>query len=309
MLSYLIRLGKRFAVLVPGLIIAYFSVSDIFPYFHTHLPLGFAVFVTYILAAYVLIPAIIRFFRILFPPSHLPLYCVTPDGFASDPLNIGIIGTRAELIAAMEQAGWHQADKHTLRNALHEGLSTVYGWFYPNAPMSHLYLFGRMQDIGFQIPIEDGKPGSRHHVRFWATTYDNDKRLSVRTIYWHKRNARVQGDSLLWVGAASRDVGIAYIRHNIQLTHMIDPDTDAERGLIVQQLAAAGLARAGQSIKLREPYKVTNRAWRGYVQTDANPQTKTSRITGFALCLHPGWDSRATSFSLRYWGRPARWRR
>ncbi len=47
-------------------------------------------------------PALIRLFRIIHPPDHLPLYCVTPDGFASDPLNIGLISTRRQLIHAME---------------------------------------------------------------------------------------------------------------------------------------------------------------------------------------------------------------
>jgi hypothetical protein len=271
MLSSAIRFGKRFAVLIPGLIIAYFSVRDIFPYFDNHLPLGFAVFVTYVLAAYLLIPALIRLARIFFPPSHLPLYCVTPDGFASDPVNIGIIGRRQELIDAMEQIGWYQAAPHNLRNMFREALSIVYGWSYPNAPMSHLFLFGRSQDLGFQLPI-DGQQGSRHHVRFWAATYEDDQRLSARSIHWHNRQAHVRDDRLLWIGAASRDNGIAYIRHNVQLTHMIDPDTNAERGLIAQQLNDAKLAAKGQAIKLREPYKVVNRAWRGYLQADGMMQ-------------------------------------
>ncbi len=105
MIQYTLRLAKRFAVLLPGLVIAYFSVRDIFPYFDRRLPLGVSVLVTYALGAYVLVPALIRLFRIVHPPDHLPLYCVTPDGFASDPLNIGIISTRRQLINAMEKSG------------------------------------------------------------------------------------------------------------------------------------------------------------------------------------------------------------
>ena len=93
MIQYFLRIGKRLAVLVPGLVIPYLSVNSIFPYFDTQLPLGFAVLFTYGLGAYVLVPAVIRLFRIIRPADHLPLYCVTPDGFASDPINIGIIGT------------------------------------------------------------------------------------------------------------------------------------------------------------------------------------------------------------------------
>ena len=268
MLQMFIRAAKRFAILVPGLVIAYLSIFNIFPLLNTHLPVVAAIIITYLLGAYLLIPALIRLFRIIVPAKHLPLYCVTPDGFASDPINIGLIGTRQQLIDAMTTAGWYEADKHSLKNMLREALSVVYGWWYPTAPMSHLYLFGRMQDVGFQIPIKDAPAGSRHHVRFWATTFEENGELDVHSIDWRHREAHVQRDRLLWVGAASLDAGVAFIRHNAQITHMIHPDTDQERELIVKQLQDGGLAATKTSIKLGDPYKLTNRVWRGYLQTD-----------------------------------------
>src|SRR5438445_11908760 len=109
MLQYSLRLAARFAILLPGIVIAYLSVRDIFPYFDRRLPLGFAILVTYALGAYVLVPALIRLFRTIHPPAHLPLYCVTPDGFASDPLNVGIVATRGQVIRATNHAGWYGA--------------------------------------------------------------------------------------------------------------------------------------------------------------------------------------------------------
>jgi hypothetical protein len=243
-------------------------VRNVLPFFDRRLPLGIAIIATYVLAAYVLIPAIIRLWRMFRPAHHLPLYCVTPDGFASDPLNIGIVGTRRQLISAMEKAGWYVADPRSIRNNIREMLSAVYGWSYPNAPVSNLYLFGRKQDIAFQIPVEGVQGGSRHHVRFWATTYEEGQPLAMHTIHWHHRREHVYGDNLLWVGAASLDEGINFIRHNFQLTHMIDPDTDKERRLIVDQLKSAGLAGKVQMIKLGEPYKLINRVISGSLHTD-----------------------------------------
>lgn len=262
MLQYLLRPIKRFAVFLPGILIAYI----LFPYFDRRLPLGFAILATYTLGAYVAIPAIVRLFRIIWPPSHLPLYCVTPDGFASDPLNIGIIATRRQLITVMEQAGWHVADPHRVHNLMRHGFSMLFGWEYPNAPVSSLYLFGRRQDLAFEIPINS--MASRHHVRFWATTYQQSEKLNVRSIHWHHRRAHILDDNLLWVGAASLDTGIAPIRHNLQLTHMIHPDTDTERELIVKQLRGQKLVKKTDNIKLEEPYRLINRALRGYLQTD-----------------------------------------
>ncbi|MGH7192156.1 MAG: LssY C-terminal domain-containing protein [Candidatus Saccharimonadales bacterium] len=268
MIQFLLRLAKRLAVLLPGIVIAYFSVRNIFPYFHRRLPLSLAIMATWALAAYVLIPAVIRLWRILRPTDHLPLYCVTPDGFASDPLNIGIIATRRQLINAMEKAGWHIADARSLRNNIREMLSAVYDWSYPNAPVSSMYLFGRKQDIAFQIPVEGVTGGSRHHVRFWATTFEDERPLSIHTIAWHHRRTRVYDDNLLWVGAASLDEGINFIRHNFQLTHMIKPDTDSERELIADSLKARRLVKSIGSIKLGEPYRLINRVVGGSLHTD-----------------------------------------
>ncbi len=267
MLQYSIRIAKRFAVLIPGIIIAYFSVRDIFPYLDSRLPLSLALFFTYVLGAYVLIPAIIRGIRIIKPPKHLPLYCVTPDGFASDPLNIGIVSDRFQLIQAMQAAGWYIADQHTPKNILHSVVSTLLMTHYPNAPVSSLFLFGRKQDIAFEIPIE-GSRGNRHHVRFWATTYSNKKELSARSISWRRRKTHVRSDHLLWVGAASLDAGIRLIRHNFQITHMIAPDTDSERTLIISQMSELGLVASSQNVILGKPYRLINRVWRGYLNTD-----------------------------------------
>lgn len=270
MLEHAIRFIKRFVVFVPVLGIAYVSVFNIFPWFDQQLPLAVAVIITYLLGAYVLVPALIRVVRIFFPAKHqhLPLYCVTPDGFASDPLNIGLIGTRDEVRQAMKASGWYEADPHTLKNVVRTALSTVYGWSYPNAPMSSLFLFGRKQDLGFEIPIKDADAGSRHHVRFWATTYDESSDLNIHTIDWRHREEHVRNDQLLWVGASSRDIGVGFIRHNAQITHMIDPNTDAERELIVDQIISNKLGTLTHTLKLGEPYKLTNRVWRGYLQTD-----------------------------------------
>lgn len=269
MFRVIVRFFKRFAVLLPGILIVYLSFASIYPLLDRGTPDIIAFFITYIIAAYVLIPAAIRGIRLVRPPKHLPLYNVTPDGFASDPVNIGIIATRKQLIEAMEHAGWHVADKHTLPNMAKEVICTFLKVPYPNSPMSTLYLFGRKQDIGFEIPIEDGFK-NRHHVRFWFTSFDqNDKPLTTDSIHWIPRKEWLQykDEPLLWLGAASKDIGVGLIRHNAQLTHMIHPDTDAERDLIVEQLEIAN-GKLIATIPIQKPSRITNRVWRGYLQTD-----------------------------------------
>lgn len=279
MFSHVWRASKRAAVLIPGLLIAYLSVYDIFPYFSKRLPLGLAILVTYALGAYVLIPALLRLWRLVVPARHLPLYCVTPDGYASDPLNIGLIGSREQLVAAMLAAGWHIAEPYTLRNAMFEIVAILLKKPYHGEPMTALYLFGRKQDIGFEMQLPERGRGHRHHVRFWATTFDSIDSLSVNTISWQHR-AQPSGKNLLWVGAASRDAGLAFVKHTVQLAHMIAPDTNGERAFIMGGLTTRRLAKKVTSVRLYQPYQLINRAWRlrsGYLATDG--QMTVLRLT------------------------------
>lgn len=264
-----LRVVERFLVLLPGIIIAYISVRNIFPYLDNRLPDGLAILTTYALGAYVLVPALIRVVRSIRPAKHLPLYCVTPDGFASDPLNIGIIGSRRQLIVAMERCGWQVADSRSLQTTTRQVLSTLLRQPYPTAPVSNLYLFGRKQDIAFEAPLAGGRPGSsRHHVRFWATTYEANRPLTVNTIHWLSRHDRLSPEKPLWLGAASLDVGVTLVRHNMQVSHMIHPDTNQERDLIASQVKATGLVRKQEAVTLSTAYRLVNRVWRGYLHTD-----------------------------------------
>ncbi len=268
MLAVIARGIKRFLILVPGLIIGWFAYTDLFPAFNKKLPALIALIITYLLAAYVLIPLGIRAFRIFVRPKHLPLYSTTPDGLASDPLNIALVGTKNEIIKIMKKAGWHQADRRTIRTIPKLIMSVILKRPYPNAPFSNLFLFGRNQDLGFQLPIA-GDPSNRHHVRFWAV----DQKLGENHIdhmnFWLRfQKPSLQNKQFLWVGAASRDTGLGIIRHNMQLTHMIDPDTNAERNFIVRDLEKKCQISKFRLEKIGEPYKLTNRVLTGYLKAD-----------------------------------------
>lgn len=268
MLAVLARNIKRFLILVPGLVIGYFAYTDLFPAFNRWLPGELALIVTYILAAYILIPIGARIFRIVVQPKHLPLYSTTPDGLASDPLNMGIIGSERQLTRAMKKAGWYKADERTPRTIARLITNIVLRRPYKNAPFSNLYLFGRKQDVGFQLPLNHD-PSNRHHVRFWAASHTRDPRHLDNLKFWERfHKPSFARRSTLWVGAASRDVGLGIIRHNAQITHMIHPDTNAERDLIVKDLKKTGLVKKVRTEKIGEPYRLTNRVLTGYLHAD-----------------------------------------
>jgi hypothetical protein len=269
MIAPLIRFAKRIVVLIPGIAMAYVAVNDLFPAVDRHLPSdALAIFVTYAITAYVLIPALLRLTRLLFKPKHIPLYCTTPDGFASDPVNVGIVGTKDELIAAMTKAGWYLADERTLGTMFKLALSIILKQRYATAPFSSLYLFGRSQDIGFELPL-DHNPRHRHHVRFWAASHTANPEHLDHVLFWRRfHRSNLSTGRVLWVGAASLDTGIGIIRHNAQLTHMIHPDTDAERELIIKQIKAANRLKKVRTVDLGSPYKLRNRVIMGYMKAD-----------------------------------------
>jgi len=269
MMPFLIRTGKRAAVLAVGLGVVYIAIWRVFPYFDNRLPAALAVFLTYIVMAYIILPAILRSFRFFVRPSHIPLYCVTPDGFACDPLNIGIIGTRKQIIKAMTAAGWFLADERTPHTVFRQLTSILTRQYYPNAPFSTLYLLGRRQDFGFELPVK-GKVSHRHHVRFWGCSVEAPEEFQGHISFWRRfhRPAKAQPNRQLWVGAASKDIGFAPIRHNAQLTHRVHPNTNAERQLIVHDLEATGLVKKKRTVTIGSPYRLRNRALRSFLRSD-----------------------------------------
>ncbi len=259
--------SKRLLLLLPGIAVTYFVAMDFYPYIDRRLPAAPAILIAYLFTAYVAIPSILRVVRVVSKPKHIPLYCTTPDGFASDPINIGIIGTKQQVVDAMQAAGWYMADDRTPKTLIRMIVSIVFRHPYPHAPFSPLYLLGRAQDVGFQIPVDDN-PVHRHHVRFWGVVDVADPDYLEHTIFWKRHHRSPTPGKILWLGAASKDVGLGIIRHNAQFTHMIHPDTDAERELIVQQLKKAKKIKRTRTVPLVAPYRLQNRVFNGFLQTD-----------------------------------------
>lgn len=269
MLIRLVRLAQRILVLVLGIAIVYLAVWKFFPFFDNQVPWAIALFATYLFTAYFFVPSLFRLFRLFYRPTHLPTYCVTPDGFPSDPVNIGVIGTRRQLTKAMKKAGWYKAHKRTLFTMFRMGVAMTTRKPYLHAPFSTLYLFGRRQDLGFQKPIENN-PSHRHHVRFWACHLEGPESFHKDVNFWQRfhRPSKDSKSRQLWVGAASKDVGIMPIRHNAQLTHMIDPDTNAERDLIVEDLRKSHSVAKTITERASDSYSLRNRVLGGVLHTD-----------------------------------------
>jgi hypothetical protein len=97
------------------------------------------------------------------PWDGLPMRTVTHGARAGDPVNFACEGTSEELLAAFAAVGARPADPLSLRDDLRLAEAALLRGVYMSAPVSRLYLFGRVED--FAIETELGSVARRMHAR------------------------------------------------------------------------------------------------------------------------------------------------
>jgi hypothetical protein len=234
MVRLLIRLLQRLLVFGLG-ILAVWLIVDVFELVDRRLPPVLALAATYGIAAYIILPRIVRMGLKILRRKSIPRFTITRDGLPGDPVNLVFTGTRRQLDAAFATAGWSGADPLGLASTWGMVRAFVFNAPYPTAPFSTLYLFGRGQDVGFQKPIGDS-PRKRHHVRFWALSLAHDESALGTAGFWLNTDRPPDGARVHWVGAGTKDTGFSLTRLTFQITHATDADTNAERDFIVGEL-------------------------------------------------------------------------
>lgn len=188
----------------------------------------------------------------------------TADGHPGDPVNIALEGSEEELVRAMMAAGWYAADPITFATSLRIVVDSVVRRIDDAAPVSNLFLFGRKEDLAFELPAGDS-PRRRHHVRFWK---------------WD----RLRDGHEVWFGAASYDERVGLSHTTGQVTHHIAPDVDAERDLIMH-----GLQKAGWSV---DEYFVDGFHTKLEGRNGGGDRWRTDGRLGVVLLSPPGGEGR-----------------
>jgi hypothetical protein len=159
----------------------------------------------YLVTAYVVLPLAWRTDIRRHPDlAGSPDITYTASGIPGDPLNIGLVGSEADVIRAMTAAKWYPADPITFRSSVRIAVDSVFRRPDDDAPVSNLYLFGRKQDLAFEQPVGDS-PRQRHHVRFWHSD-------------------KLDGGWTVWFGAATFDerVGLSHTTGEVQEVYWVD---------------------------------------------------------------------------------------
>ncbi len=171
--------------------------------------------------------------------AQLPLVTATKRHKPGDPINVGLVGSKDEIIAVMKAAGWQLPVPVTLKSSAKIVGSVALRRSYLTAPVSTLFYQGRKQDLAFELQM--GKSASRrHHVRFWKLRDDGPDGRA------------------LWLGAATFDKGVGFSHRNGAVTHHISGDVDAERSFLMSELNKTLRLAALVTVKGQGPAKGRN---------------------------------------------------
>ncbi len=154
--------------------------------------------------------------------AKIPRRIADKEGNAGDMVNFLILGSEAAMQKVFTTAGWVKVDADVKGTLLHGLIGSLSKESYLTMPMSPLYLFGRPQDYGWAHAEPISVVSSRNHLRIWKAPFT------------------VNG-TMLWVGAATHDIGFERDQRNNGITHKIDPDIDLERDYVQKTLSSTGL--------------------------------------------------------------------
>src|SRR5580700_1647051 len=115
-------------ILTVWLIVYAFRLTD------RRLPTVLALAVTYALAAYIVLPQIVRMGLKILLRKRVPRFTITGDGLPGDPVNVVLTGTRQQLQAAFAAVGWSEADRLCLTSSWHMVRAFVFNSPYATAP-------------------------------------------------------------------------------------------------------------------------------------------------------------------------------
>lgn len=222
----------------------------------------------------------VRFYPYAYAFSAYPKITHTQSGAAGDPINLIFVGSKEQIMHSFQQAGWLIPDPITAQTSAKITVDSLAHRNYPTAPVSNLYVFGRVQDLTFEKPTTDVQ--YRGHIRIWATT-------------------TLIGGQPVWVGAATYDSGIELSSTTHFPTHHIAPTVDLERNAVGADLAKTGFVREEVDADFAVPILFGRNGGGDYYESDGN--ILVINYTRASIPLHPtawGVDGLKTNMFLLY---------
>jgi hypothetical protein len=211
--------------------------------------------------------AIIRLYPYPFDFSIYPKIAHTKSGASGDPINILFVGSKDQIIQSFHRAEWLTPDPITTKSSMRIAMDSLAHRSYPTAPVSNLYVYGRVQDLAFEKPTFDVQ--NRGHIRIWKT------------------GVLIDGQPI-WVGAATYDSGIELSSTNHLPTHHIAPTVDLERNVVGADLETTDLVGKEAYAAFTPPIIFARNGGGDYYESDGN--ILMINYTQYLIPLHqPAW--------------------
>jgi len=179
--------------------------------------------------------------------ANAPQRSCSKEGKPGDPLNLVVVGSAEQIRQAFQQAGWSAAERKTEKSIFDTVRAVMGSQGYGKAPMSELYLFGRVEDLAFEKMFNTFN--KRHHLRLWRT------------------DAKGPGGREIWLGAATHDIGLEPTNTG-SISHATDPNLDDERTKVGADLAIGGSVAAEKLVTRPDPLSEGVTATGGKWHTD-----------------------------------------
>lgn len=163
--------------------------------------------------------------------AQAPRRVVSKKGNKGGPVNLILIGSKEEIRAAFDEAGWTAAQDKNANSLWKTFEAVVKGKGYDAAPMSTLYLYGQPEEMAFEKMLNTFT--KRHHLRIW------------------KAPVTAPDGREIWLVVANHDNGFD-IRPGV-ISHSINPHVDLERAKVGADLGMTGSVAAEELLTPSSP--------------------------------------------------------
>jgi hypothetical protein len=165
----------------------------------------------------------------------------------SDLINMLFIGSQEEISRAFTAGGWTPASTKSMHSRFLGLRAFVEGQADHAFPMSVLLVNDEVPGMFWQKGLNDVT--KRHHIRLW------------------KQPENWNGEEI-WIGAATRDIDFAYLRHGQTMTHRIEENIDLERDKILHDVEFTGCSDLADYIERPNVPQVARNATGDPMETD-----------------------------------------
>jgi hypothetical protein len=179
--------------------------------------------------------------------DRTPVRSETGDKKPADLTNVIFLGTRQQVSAAFEEAGWTEADDVGVKSSLKTFQAAIRQSGYGSSPFMMLRLSGVPPEFAYQKGLDT--LAKRHHLRIYHQT------------------ASYQGRDV-WVATATHDIGLGSSGKGTKWFHRIDPHIDRERDRIKNELMLTGVAQSYALVDRKQVAKVNANATGDKLITD-----------------------------------------